>query len=74
MCFSLVKMWDPIQKQSLPVMTIMASVQPELGRVVYARSDFPASDSVLFFQRRPGSYCAKPAATECRPGESCECL
>ena len=75
MCFSLVNMPDPIQKRSLPVMAIMASMQPELGRVVYMpEPDFPASDSVLFFQRRPGSYCAKPAETESRPGESCECL
>ena len=46
-----------------PVMDITASVQPESGRIVYnyAGSDFTASDWVPFFQRRPRSYCVKPA-------------
>ena len=37
----------------------MASVKPELGWIVYARSDFPHPGWFLFFQRRPGPYCAK---------------
>ena len=50
---------DPIQKRS---------VYGRLwSRIVYAGS---ASDSVPFFQRRPGSYCAKPSRIRSEwPGE-----
>ena len=42
------------------VMAVMASVQPELGRVITCRIWLPAF-SVPFFHRRPKSYRAKPA-------------
>ena len=48
---------DPIRK---PVMAVTASVQPELAQIVCARSDFPHPFQFHFFQRRHGSYCAKP--------------
>ena len=49
-----------------PVMAITASVQPESGRIVVYNLcliRLPTSDSVRFFQRRHGSYCAKPTRT-----------
>ena len=49
---------DPEAFWLRPVTTITASVQPEWGRIVHA-----GCDSVPFFQRRPGLYCAKPALT-----------
>ena len=60
-----------------PVMAITASVQPESARMVYTRSILcqirhPASVSIPFFQRRHGSYCAKPTRIRC--GWSGQCL
>ena len=42
------------------VMVVTPSVQPESGRIYICRIRLPASFSVPFFQRRHGSYCAKP--------------
>ena len=42
-------------------MAIMASVQPESGKIIYHWIQLSASSSVLFFQRSLGSNCAKPA-------------
>ena len=53
---------DPEAFWLRPVMAITASVQPELGRIVHAGSDFPHPfQSVPVLQRRHGPYCAKPA-------------
>ena len=42
-------------------MAITASVQPESGRIAARRIPLLASSSIPFFERRPGSYSAKPA-------------
>ena len=43
-----------------PAMAITANMQPESARIVYIYMiRLPASVSVLFFQRKHGSYCAK---------------
>ena len=43
----------------LPVMAIMANIQPELAGLYTCQIYLPTSDSVSFFQRRPRSYCQK---------------
>ena len=52
---------DPEAFWLRPVMAIMASVDPESGRIVkLCRIRLPASVSAPFFQRKRGSCCAKP--------------
>ena len=74
-----VNMLDPLRKRFgygqlwplRPVMAITASVQPESGRIhsIY-RIRLPASVSAPIFQRRNGSYCAKPTRIRSRwPGQ-----
>ena len=43
----------------VPVMAIMANIQPELAGLYTCQIYLPTSDSVSFFQRRPRSYCQK---------------
>ena len=43
----------------VPVMAIMANIQPELAGLYTCQIYLPPSDSVSFFQRRPRSYCQK---------------
>ena len=55
-----------------PVTAISASVRPESARIVNARSDTLHPFQLRFFQRRHGSYCAKP--TRAQPGWPCQGL
>ena len=59
---------DPEAFWLRPVMAITASVQPESARIHFSSvfCCFCFCFLLLFFQRRPGSYCAKP--TQIRSG------
>ena len=53
---------------------VRESSGPVSGRTHKPATSFPLSDSVAFFHRRPGSYCAKPGRIRFGSGWLCQVL
>ena len=64
---------ERIRSGSKP-MGMQKSSRPVLAEFNWSATSFPLSDSVAFFHRGPGSYCAKPARIRFGPGRLSQVL